>query len=57
MSSPMSWWAALLPALTVATTKISERAASITGVPVIPTVGSMSPQSPGTVEGFSGVPR
>ena len=59
VTRPARWSrrAASLPAATVATTKISERAASITGVPVISTVESMSPQSPGTVEGSSGVPR
>ena len=41
----------------MATTKISERAVSMTGVPVMPTVGWMLPHSPGTVDGSSGVPR
>ena len=40
----------------MATTKISERAVSMTGVEVMPTVGLMSPQSPGTVEGLKAVP-
>ncbi len=43
------------PACSAATTKISPRAVSMTGVEVIPTVGSMLPQIPGTVEGVKGV--
>jgi hypothetical protein len=38
-----------------ATTKISPRAGSMTGVPVIPTVGVMSPQ--GSEPAGTGVPR
>jgi len=38
-------------ACSAATTKISERAVSMTGVEVIPTVGLMSPQRPGRWRG------
>ena len=52
MLSPIRWWAAfgdpLRVAASVATTKISDRDGSMTGVPVIPTVGMMLPQMPGT---------
>ena len=42
--SPASTWAGFPFTRSSATTKISPRAGSITGVPVIPTVGLMSPQ-------------
>ena len=54
-SSPTSSCAGLPLTSSSATTKISERASSITGVPVIPTVGEMSPQ--GSDPEGTGVPR
>ena len=42
--SPTSLWLAFPPNSSSATAKISPRAGSMTGVPVMPTVGRMSPQ-------------
>ena len=42
--SPTSWWAGCPLIISSATTNTSPRAVSSTGVPVIPTVGEMSPQ-------------
>ena len=42
--SPTSSWVGLPLTSSSATTKSSERASSITGVPVIPTLGAMLPQ-------------
>ena len=43
-SRPTSTWTECPPVISSATTNSSPRAVSITGVPVIPTVGAMSPQ-------------
>ena len=51
----MRWWEATGEADSSATTKISERAGSMTGVPVMPTVGAMSPQ--GRAAAVTGVAR
>ena len=53
--SPTSSWAGLPLTSSSATTKSSERASSITGVPVIPTLGEMLPQ--GSDPEGTGVPR
>ena len=44
MFRPTRTWAGVPPLSSSATAKISPRAVSITGVPVMPTVGPMSPQ-------------
>ncbi len=53
-SSPTSSCAGLPLTSSSATTKISDRVPSITGVPVMPTVGEMSPQ--GSDPAGTGVP-
>ncbi len=53
--SPTSSWAGLPFTSSSATTKTSARVSSITGVPVMPTVGEMSPQ--GSDADGTGVPR
>ncbi len=53
--SPTSWWAAFPLTSSSATTNTSPRASSITGVPVMPTVGAMSPH--GSDPDGTGVPR
>ncbi len=55
VSNPTSTCAGLPLTSSSATTKTSARASSITGVPVIPTVGEMSPQ--GSDREGTGVPR
>ena len=54
MSSPTSRWVGVVPFHTSATAKISPLAMSTTGVPVMPTVGEMSPH--GSEEEGTGVP-
>ena len=53
--SPASTWAGFPFTCSSATTKISPRAGSMTGVPVMPTVGPMSPQ--GSDDAGTGVAR
>ena len=53
--SPTSRCAGLPPDISSATTKISWRVGSITGVPVMPTLGDMSPQ--GSDPAGTGLPR
>ena len=55
MLRPNSRCAGLPPAISSATTKISFRAGSITGVPVMPATGLMSPQ--GSEPACTGRPR
>ena len=55
MLRPASTWAGFPFTSSSATTKISPRAGSITGVPVIPSVGLMSPQ--GSDDAGTGVAR
>ncbi len=53
--SPTNWWAGFPLSSSSATTNTSPRATSSTGVPVIPTVGEMSPQ--GSDDEGTGVAR
>ena len=55
VSSPVSMWAGLPLTSTSATAKISWRAGSMTGVPVMPTFGWMSEHSR-CVEAYNAVP-
>ena len=55
MLSPTTTWDAFPSTSSSATTKISRRAVSITGVPVMPTVGLMSPH--GSSEAGTGLAR